>query len=105
MRIRFGEFEYDNRRLSRRGSAVGLTPKAALLLDALIAAAPAVVTKEELYQRLWRGVVVEQGNLHNLISELRAAVGQESIKTVHRTGYAFAAPLTRESSAGPRLEI
>ena len=105
MRTRFGDFEFDNRRLSRRGSPVGLTPKAALLLDALIAAAPAVVTKEELYDRLWRGVVVEQGNLHNLISELRTALGPDCITTVHRTGYAFAAPLTRESSAGPRLEI
>src|SRR5438128_1992491 len=105
MRIRFGDFEFDNRRLTRRGSAVGLTPKAALLLDALLAAAPAVVTKEELYDRLWRGVVVEQGNLHNLISELRAALGPDSITTVHRTGYAFSASLTRESSVGPRLEI
>jgi DNA-binding winged helix-turn-helix (wHTH) protein len=107
MRIRFGDFEFDARyrRLTRRGTAIGLTPKAALLLEALIAAAPAPVAKEELYDRLWRGVVVEQGNLHNLISELRAALGHASITTVHRTGYAFAAPLTRESSAGPRLEI
>jgi DNA-binding winged helix-turn-helix (wHTH) protein len=107
MRIRFNDFEFDARyrRLTRRGTAIGLTPKAALLLDALIAAAPAPVAKEELYDRLWRGVVVEQGNLHNLISELRAAIGHASITTVHRTGYAFAAPLTRESSAGPRLEI
>src|SRR5205823_4401540 len=108
MRIRFGEFEFDGRRLTRRGAAIGVTPKAAQLLETLIAAAPAPVTKEQLYDRLWRGVVVEQGNLHNLISELRAALGDDDhaiITTVHRTGYAFAAPLTRESSAGPRLEI
>jgi DNA-binding winged helix-turn-helix (wHTH) protein len=107
MRIRFGDFEFDARyrRLTRHGSAIGLTPKAALLLDALVAAAPAPVAKEELYDRLWRGVVVEQGNLHNLISELRAALGYASITTVHRTGYAFAAALTRESSVGPRLEM
>ena len=103
--MRFGEFEFENRRLSRRGSAIGLTPKAALLLESLMAAAPAPVTKEALYDRLWRGVVVEQGNLHNLISELRAALGDDDhaiIVTVHRTGYAFAA---RISTAGPRLEI
>ena len=107
MRARFGDFEFDarTRQLTRSGAAIGLTPKAALLLDALIASAPAPVTKEELYDRLWRGVVVEQGNLHNLISELRATLGHASITTVHRTGYAFAAPLTRESSVGPRLEI
>jgi DNA-binding winged helix-turn-helix (wHTH) protein len=110
MRLRFRDFEFDarNRRLTRRGSAIGLTPKAALLLDALIAGAPAPVAKEELYDRLWRGVVVEQGNLHNLISELRAALGDDDhaiIATVHRTGYAFAAQLTRETSVGPRLEV
>ena len=110
MRIRFRDFEFDARyrRLTRRGTAIGLTPKAALLLDALIAAAPAPVAKEELYDRLWRGVVVEQGNLHNLISELRSALGDEDhaiITTAHRIGYAFAAHLTRESSVGPRLEI
>ena len=105
MLFRFDDFEFDGRRLSRRGSAIGLTPKAALLLDALIAAAPAPVTKEELYDRLWRGVVVEQGNLHNLISELRAALGDDDhaiITTVHRTGYAFAA---RVSTVAARLEI
>jgi DNA-binding winged helix-turn-helix (wHTH) protein len=102
MRTRFGDFEFDGRQLTRRGTIIGVTPKAAVLLDALIAAAPAPVKKEELYERLWRGVVVEQGNLHNLISELRAAIGHASITTVHRTGYAFAAPL---SSVGPRLEI
>ncbi len=110
MRIRFRDFEYDvrNRRLTRSESAVALTPKASILLDALIAAAPAPVAKEELYDRLWRGVVVEQGNLHNLISELRAALGDDDhaiITTAHRIGYAFAAPLTREPSLGPRLEI
>ena len=105
MRIRFDDFEFDNRRLSRRGSAVALTPKAAQLLDALIAAAPAPVAKEELYDRLWHGVVVEQGNLHNLISELRTALGDDdhtTIVTVHRTGYTFAARIV---TVGPRLEI
>ena len=105
MRIRFGEFEFDGRRLTRRGAAIGVTPKAAQLLETLIAAAPAPVTKEQLYEKLWRGVVVEQGNLHNLISELRAALGDQDhaiITTVHRTGYAFA---PRVSTVGPRLEI
>jgi DNA-binding winged helix-turn-helix (wHTH) protein len=110
MRVVFADFEFDSsaRYLTRRGAAVGLTPKAAVLLDALIAAAPAPVSKEALYERLWQGVVVEQGNLHNLISELRTALGDDDhaiITTAHRKGYAFAAPLTRQASRGPRLEI
>ena len=108
MRFTFAEFEFDSRlrHLTRRGAIVGLTPKAALLLEALIASAPAPVSKEALYERLWHGVVVEQGNLHNLISELRAALGDDDhaiIATVHRKGYAFTASVTRETPA--RLEV
>ena len=110
MRYAFGEFEFDSgaRRLTRRGAIAGLTPKAAILLEALIAAAPEPVTKELLYERLWSGVTVEQGNLHNLISELRAALSDNDhriITTVHRKGYAFAAPLRREPVRGSRLQI
>ena len=110
MRVAFADFEFDTRvrQLTRRGAVVGLTPKAAMLLDALIAAAPAPVSKEALYERLWQGVVVEVGNLHNLISELRAALGDNDrtiITTAHRQGYAFAAPLTRQASRGSRLEF
>ena len=108
MRVRFGEFVFDRRQLTRSGSVVALTPKAAALLDALIAAAPNAVSKNDLYERLWEGVSVESGNLHNLISELRGAFGDDDhsvIRTVHRMGYAFAAPLTREASSGPRLEL
>lgn len=108
MRLSFGDFEFDSalRHLTRRGSIVGLTPKAAILLEALMASAPAPVSREALYERLWHGVAVEQGNLHNLISELRAALGDDDhaiISTVHRKGYAFTAPVTRDAAA--RLEV
>ena len=110
MRVVFDDFEFDSRlrHLTRRGAVIGLTPKAAILLETLIAAAPTPVSKETLYQRLWPDVVVEQGNLHNLISELRAALDDDAhaiIATMHRHGYAFAAPLTRQPSHGARLEI
>ena len=97
MRVRFGNcvFDSDARTLLRDGAAVQLTPKAFALLEQLLAAAPAAVSKEALYEHLWPGTFVEQGNLHNLISEIRLALGDESheiIRTVHRFGYAFEAP-------------
>jgi DNA-binding winged helix-turn-helix (wHTH) protein len=104
MRVRFGEFTFDGQ-LTRNSRVVALTPKAAALLGTLIAAAPDPVSKDDLYQRLWAGVIVEPGNLHNLISEIRSALGDDDhaiIGTVHRVGYAFAAPLT---ATAPRLEI
>jgi DNA-binding winged helix-turn-helix (wHTH) protein len=110
MKVTFGDFAFDTsaKVLARRGTAVALTPKAASLLDALIAAAPDAVTKEKLYDLLWASTFVESGNLHNLISEVRGAIGDDDhnvIRTVHRVGYAFAAPLTRLQSAAPRTSL
>ena len=93
MRARFGSclFDSDARTLLRDGEPVPLSPKAFALLEMLIDASPAAVSKETLYERLWPDTYVEQGNLHNLVSEIRAAIGdREILRTVHRFGYAFA---------------
>jgi hypothetical protein len=80
-----------------------LTPKAFELLTLLIDAAPRVVKKSELHQRLWPHGVVSDAMLVGLIKEIRRALDDRNkdapmIRTVHRVGYAFAAPLLR----GPR---
>ena len=110
MRITFGDFVFDSQRhaLFRRGNAVALTPKAFSLLESLLSVAPDPLSKERIYEALWPGIFVETGNLHNLISELRTALGDEDhtmILTVHRIGYAFAEPITRSDSSAPRLQI
>jgi DNA-binding winged helix-turn-helix (wHTH) protein len=96
MQFRFAEFVFDSRlhRLSRDGQPVELSPKAYALLEILLQARPAAVSKEVLYDRLWPKTFVEPGNLHNLISEIRGALGDDDrsmIRTVHGFGYAFAA--------------
>ena len=110
MRVTFNGYTFDsNRRTLMRGvTPVAVTPKAFALLEALIAAAPNAMSKDEIYALLWPGVFVETGNLHNLISELRGAIGDEEhdvIRTVHRVGYAFAAPFERAESTAPRLLV
>jgi DNA-binding winged helix-turn-helix (wHTH) protein len=110
MRVTFNGYAFDSNRrtLTRGATPVAVTPKAFALLDALIAAAPNPMSKEEIYELLWPGVFVETGNLHNLISELRGALGDEEhevIRTVHRIGYAFEAPFEREESTSPRLLV
>jgi DNA-binding winged helix-turn-helix (wHTH) protein len=107
VRIRFGDFVFDShlRALARRGNPIDLAPKAYQLLEALIEARPAPVTKDALYERLWPKTFVEPGNLHNLIADIREALGDkdhETIRTIHRVGYAFAAT-TREQESGSRL--
>jgi DNA-binding winged helix-turn-helix (wHTH) protein len=95
MPLRFGAFTFDapRRELCRDGKSLQLSPKAFLLLEMLTDARPNPVTHETLYQRLWPDVVVEPGNLHGLVSEIRSALDDRAhaiVRTVHRVGYAFA---------------
>jgi DNA-binding winged helix-turn-helix (wHTH) protein len=102
---RFGSFEFDaaRRRLARDGREVHLKPKAFDLLALLIEAAPRVVPKAELHERLWPRGIVSDATLVGLVKEIRRALGDRGsaaplIRTAHRVGYAFDAPL----EAAPR---
>ena len=105
MTVRFGSCELDaaRRQLLREGREVHLTPKAFELLTLLVDAAPRVVKKAELHQRLWPNGIVSDAMLVGLVKEIRRALDDRNkdaplIRTVHRVGYAFAAPVAR----GPR---
>lgn len=96
----FGPFrlEAGTRSLFREGEFVSLQPKAAEMLFALVESAGRVVTKEQLMERVWTGVVVEEGAISNNISALRklldpAFEGEGPIATVARRGYRFTAPV------------
>jgi TolB-like protein len=59
-----------------------------------------VLSKEELLAALWPGLLVEENGLTQLISALRAALGETRgenrfIVTVPRRGYCFVAPVLR----------
>jgi DNA-binding winged helix-turn-helix (wHTH) protein len=106
MAKRFGSFELDpqRRQLSREGRVQHLTPKAFDLLLLLVDAAPRVVPKSELHQALWPAGVVTDATLTGLIKEIRRALSDSAedspiIRTAHRVGYAFEAPLTDAPSA------
>lgn len=94
--IRFGEFLFDadGRELRRSTKPVHLSPKAFRLLELLIGNAPKAVSKANLYESLWPSVFVEESNLKSLVSEVRAAIGEDArsprfLKTVYGFGYAF----------------
>jgi DNA-binding winged helix-turn-helix (wHTH) protein len=106
---RFGTFDLDTqRRQLRRGEeALHLTPKAFDLLSILVDAAPRVVPKSELHQRLWPSGVVTDATLVGLVKEIRRVLEDADsqaplIRTAHRVGYAFDAPVTHAPQA-PRL--
>ena len=97
--IRFGRCTFDRaaHQLTCDEVPVHLTPKAFDLLSLLIAEAPRVVQKDELHRHLWPDSFVSDASLLGLIKEVRRALADEGdgtlIRTVHRVGYAFAAPL------------
>jgi len=104
----FGPFRLDaaRRALYRGGEFVPLTPKAAEMLVLLVEEAGRVVTKEQILQRAWAGVVVEEGTIANNISALRKVLdpafgGDGPIATVARRGYRFSAPVRANGVAAP----
>lgn len=108
MRARFSDLTFDGdlRQLTREGRTIDLTPKAFEVLEALVEAWPSAMPKKSLYERLWSDVVVEPGNLHNLVSEIRGAIGDEDhsiIRTIHRFGYSLGVPVERDDPSNVYL--
>jgi predicted ATPase/DNA-binding winged helix-turn-helix (wHTH) protein len=82
------------RRLLIDGRPAAITPRALDVLIALTAQPDHLVSKGELLDQVWRGLVVEEANLHVQISALRKLLGGDVIATVPGRGYRFAAPLS-----------
>lgn len=94
---RFHGFTLDAARriVGRDGHALHLTRKAFDVLLLLLERAPAVVTKDELHQRLWPETFVTDSTVAGVIKELRRVLAAPAddrplIRTVHGVGYAFA---------------
>jgi DNA-binding winged helix-turn-helix (wHTH) protein len=102
---RFRSFVVDEgrRQLLRDGRELHLTPKAFDTLLLLLDAAPRVVRKSELHDRLWPNGIVSDASLVGLVGEIRRALGDQDpdariIRAVPRVGYAFDAPITVEAT-------
>lgn len=98
-RYRFDGFELDSseRLLYREGQPVGLGARAIALLTALLARPGRLVTKSELLDRVWPGLVVEENNLQVQVSTLRKVLGAHMIVTVPGRGYRFVQPVQTDS--------
>ncbi len=89
-----------NRRLSKQSRPIPLPPKTCDLLVALVRRAGRLTTKRDLLDLVWPDAFVDEGILAVHVSALRKALGApEIIETVPRTGYRFAAPVTRRGPA------
>jgi TolB-like protein/predicted ATPase/class 3 adenylate cyclase len=94
--ISFGRFRLDlaRRELRRDEKPVRLGSRALDILCVLASAGGKIVTKDELMERVWAGVVVEEHNIQVHISALRRAFEEDGdgaswIVTVPGRGYRF----------------
>jgi len=109
--IRFGAFELNARacELRRKGNRIRLQEQPWRILAILLENPGAVVTRDELRERLWPGDVFVDfdHSLNTAIKRLREALGDSCenpifIETIPRRGYRFIAPVWDSSPPGPQ---
>jgi DNA-binding winged helix-turn-helix (wHTH) protein len=92
---RFGRFELvpAQRRLLDDGVAATIGARAFDVLVALVERRATVVSKDELLDSVWPGLVVEEANVQVQVSQLRKVIGADAVATVPRRGYQFVASI------------
>lgn len=100
--LRFGpsqrfELQPAERRLLIDGQPAALGRRAFDLLIALAERPDHLLSKNELMERVWPGLVVEEANLQMQVSNLRKLLGGEVIATVPGRGYRFTATVSDAS--------
>ncbi|WP_310385738.1 response regulator [Roseateles sp.] len=83
------ELRLNERRLLVDGQTVALGSRGFDLLQTLVKWRERVVSKDELLEQVWPGLVVEENNLQVQISGLRRVLGAAAIVTVPGFGYRF----------------
>jgi predicted ATPase/DNA-binding winged helix-turn-helix (wHTH) protein len=107
--LRFGHFELHptERVLRVRGEPVALGSRAFDLLLALAQRHERLVTKQELLDLVWPGLVVEEHNIATQIGNLRKLLGASAIATLPGYGYRLTAvqpPAQAASSVPPAAQ-
>jgi len=104
--LEFGPFRLDvvAGRLLRDGRPVPLRPKAWAVLRYLVERPGALVTKEELLDAIWPGLVLNEEAAPRHVRELRDVLGDTGqparyLETVPRRGFRFVAPVVRVAAA------
>ena len=97
--LRFGRATFDQggRELQVDGKRAPLGPRAFGVLAMLVDHRDRAVSKHELLDTVWRGVIVEENNIEVQISTLRRVLGPDAISTVPGRGYRFTLQLDGEA--------
>jgi DNA-binding winged helix-turn-helix (wHTH) protein len=73
-----------------------LQPKVLQVLLILAERSPDIVTKRELFERVWSNVSVSENVLSQAIAELRRVFGESSVRTIPRVGYKLEATVSEK---------
>src|SRR6202049_4510194 len=102
--LEFGRFRVllRQRQLVANGVPIELGTRAFDLLLVLVEADGSLVTKDELFSRVWPGIVVADENLKVQISALRKALGEDRdfIRTEFGRGYRFVTAVKSTAAQG-----
>ncbi len=104
----FDDFRLDvsRRRLLRENEIVTLNPKAFDLLLVLVENSGLLLSKNDLFERVWQGQIVEESNLTVNMSAIRRALCESAkkpryITTVSGEGYCFVADVHSNAETVP----
>src|SRR5262249_34284672 len=94
--------DVDRRELRRGSELIALEPQVFDLLVYLLQNRDRVVSKDDLWQAVWRGRIVSESTLTSRINAARKAIGdsgerQELIRTVPRKGFRFVGVVNEQS--------
>ncbi len=102
---RFADYEFDElrRELRANGQPIELEAKPLDVLHQLLLHAGEVLTKEELLDAVWPGIMVVDGSLATAVSKLRKALGDDdsTVVTVPRVGYRLGVPVQSRMRSAP----
>lgn len=101
--VRFGLYRFDagSGQLDGPQTQVLLRPRVAAVLLALLDAAPATLSQQQLLTQAWSDTHVAPAGLARVISELRKALRAEpsAIETRPKRGYRFTLPVTADADS------
>jgi len=108
----FGEYELDLARveLRKEGQPCPLEPQVFALLAYLVENRERLVSRDEIFEKLWEGRIVTDSALASRIKSARRVLGddgqaQRYIKTIHGQGLRFVAPVRRETDLVAKLAV
>ena len=99
--FRFADFILDRsrRQLLRNGEVVRLGARAFDVLEVLVSRRDRIVSRDEVTEAVWPGIVVGDNNLNVQVGNLRRLLGPDAIVTVAGRGLRFARDSRSQAAA------